>query len=85
MGRGCAKLTKSLQVTTCNPDDRKNKNNFFNFVSSWEGNVLSIESHFKTFYMETLFTLYTYVETPPSQTKKDFLHLKPTEAMPIIC
>eukprot|EP00977_Amphora_coffeiformis_P009381 scaffold2165_cov73-Amphora_coffeaeformis.AAC.1 len=50
----------------------KNKNNFFNCVSSWESNVLSIESHLKTFYMETPFTLYSRTETEPSQTKLEF-------------
>eukprot|EP00977_Amphora_coffeiformis_P022111 scaffold10487_cov92-Amphora_coffeaeformis.AAC.1 len=50
----------------------KNKNNFFNFVSSWESNFLSIESHLKTFYMETPFTLYSRTETEPSQTKLEF-------------
>eukprot|EP00977_Amphora_coffeiformis_P020160 scaffold7957_cov76-Amphora_coffeaeformis.AAC.1 len=33
-----AKITKGLQVSTYNPDDMKNKNNFFNFVSLWESN-----------------------------------------------
>ncbi|MCA1807606.1 MAG: hypothetical protein LC687_07145, partial [Actinobacteria bacterium] len=46
-----AKITKGLQVTTYNPDDMKNKNNFFNFVSSWEGNVLSIEQQIATFHL----------------------------------
>eukprot|EP00977_Amphora_coffeiformis_P006567 scaffold1406_cov167-Amphora_coffeaeformis.AAC.1 len=50
----------------------KNKNNFFNFVSSWESNVLSIESHLKTFYMETHFTLYSRTETEASQTELKF-------------
>eukprot|EP00977_Amphora_coffeiformis_P014815 scaffold4225_cov183-Amphora_coffeaeformis.AAC.1 len=50
----------------------KNKNNFFNFVSSWESNVLSIESHLKTFYIETPFTLYSRTETEASQTELEF-------------
>eukprot|EP00977_Amphora_coffeiformis_P012533 scaffold3119_cov92-Amphora_coffeaeformis.AAC.3 len=67
-----AKITKGLQVSTYNPDDMKNKNNFFNFVSSWESNVLSIKLHLKTFYMETPFTLYSRTETEASQTKLEF-------------
>ena len=61
-----AKITKGLQVTTYNPDDLKNKNNFFHFVSSWEGNVLSIESHLNTFYLKSPFVLYIKVETRPT-------------------
>eukprot|EP00977_Amphora_coffeiformis_P004021 scaffold803_cov127-Amphora_coffeaeformis.AAC.1 len=67
-----AKIAKGLQVSTYNPDDMKNKNNFFNFVSLWESNVLSIESHLKTFYMETPFTLYSRTLTEASQTELEF-------------
>eukprot|EP00977_Amphora_coffeiformis_P002922 scaffold563_cov87-Amphora_coffeaeformis.AAC.1 len=74
-----AKITKGLQVSTYNPDDMKNKNNFFNFVSSWESNVLSIESHLKAFYMETPFTLYSCTETEPSQTKLEFYQVSLNE------
>eukprot|EP00977_Amphora_coffeiformis_P020346 scaffold8126_cov170-Amphora_coffeaeformis.AAC.20 len=74
-----AKITKGLQVSTYNPDNMKNKNNFFNFVSSWESNVLSIESHLKTFYMETPFTLYTRTKTEPSQTKLEFYQVSLNE------
>lgn len=70
-----AKLTKGLQVTTYNPDDLKNKNNFFNFVSSWEGNVLSIESHLKTFYMTSPFVLYKKIITEPSEEEKEFYNV----------
>eukprot|EP00977_Amphora_coffeiformis_P013960 scaffold3820_cov179-Amphora_coffeaeformis.AAC.1 len=74
-----AKITKGLQVSTYNPDDMKNKNNFFNFVSSWESNVLSIKSHLKTFYMEMPFTLYSRTETEPSQTELEFYQVELNE------
>lgn len=67
-----AKLTKGLQVTTYDPSDMQNKNNFFNFVSSWEGNVLSIETHLSTFYLASAFTLYRKVETSPSESELEF-------------
>lgn len=67
-----AKLTKGLQVTTYDPSDMQNKNNFFNFVSSWEGNVLSIETHLSTFYLASAFTLYRKVETSPSESALEF-------------
>eukprot|EP00977_Amphora_coffeiformis_P022468 scaffold10873_cov140-Amphora_coffeaeformis.AAC.2 len=57
----------------------KNKNNFFNFVSSWESNVLSIKSHLKTFYMEKPFTLYSRTETEPSQTELEFYQVELNE------
>ncbi len=59
-----ARLTKGLQVTTYNPSDLKDSSNFFNFVSQWEAIILSFETHFKTYFMETPFTLYEKVETP---------------------
>ena len=60
-----AKLTKGLQVTTYNPADMKDSNNFFNFVSQWETVILAIETHLKTYYMESPFTLYVRHETRP--------------------
>ena len=60
-----AKLTKGLQVTTYNPADMKDTNNFFNFVSQWESVILSVETHLKTYYMETPFTLYVRTKTQP--------------------
>ncbi len=52
-----AKLTKGLQVTTFNPTDLKDSSNFFNFVSQWEAVILQIETHLKTYFMESPFTL----------------------------
>ena len=43
----------------------KDSNNFFNFVSQWETVILAIETHLKTYYMETPFTLYVRNETRP--------------------
>ena len=57
-----AKLTKGLQVTTYDPSSLKDPNNFFNFVSSWEATLLDIETHLKTYYMETPFTLVSLVQ-----------------------
>ena len=62
-----AKLTKGLQVTTYDPADLKNPNNFFNFASQWESILLSIESHLKTYSMTSPFSLFREVITPPSE------------------
>ena len=62
-----AKITKGLQVTTYNPEDLKNPSNFFNFVSSWEAIMLQIETHFKTFYMGSPFTLFILERDPVTE------------------
>ena len=59
------KLTKCLQVTTYNPADMKDSNNFFNFVSQWETIILAIKTHLKTYYMETPFILCVCNKTCP--------------------
>ena len=58
------KLTKGLQVSTFNPSDLKDPNNFFNFVTTWEATILNMETHFKTYFMESCFNLYLKNETP---------------------
>ena len=80
-----AKITKGLQVSTYDPADLKNKNNFFNFVSSWEGNVLSIESHLKTFCMESSFTLYCKELTFPDDSVKEFYQIELQEFLTNSC
>eukprot|EP00977_Amphora_coffeiformis_P004126 scaffold828_cov117-Amphora_coffeaeformis.AAC.5 len=45
-------------------------------MSLLESNVLSIESHLKTFYMETPFTLYSRTKTEPSQTELEFYQVQ---------
>jgi hypothetical protein len=52
------KLTKGLQVTTFNPSDMKDKNNFFVFVAQWQTVVLMMESHLSTYYMQSAFQLF---------------------------
>ena len=59
-----AKLTKGLQVSTFNPADMKDSTNFFNFVSQWEAVILQMETHLKTYYMESPFTLFTSTTAP---------------------
>ena len=66
-----AKLTKGLQVSTCNPADLKDPNNFFNFVSQWESVILNFETHFKTFCMESPFTLFIKNETTVTDAQRD--------------
>ena len=58
-----APLTKGLQVSTYKPSDMKDPNNFFNFVSQWETVILTMESHFSTFYLGSCFTLFRKQET----------------------
>ena len=65
-----AKLTKGLQVSTYNPSDLKDPNNFFNFVSQWESVILSIETHFKTYCMESPFTLFVRTVTEPTEAEQ---------------
>ena len=64
------KLTKGLQVTSYNPSDLKDSNNFFNFVSTWEGVILSIETHLKTYFMETPFTIVNQRVTEPTEAER---------------
>ena len=64
-----AKLTKGLQVTTCDPTDMKNPNNFFNFASTWEATVLSIEQQFETYFMSGPFVLSCLVRIPPTEAE----------------
>lgn len=66
-----SKLTKGLQVTTYNPNEMKDKNNFFNFVSSWETHVLVMETHIATFHMQSSFTLYVRREVPPTAAQTE--------------
>ena len=61
------KLTKGLQVTSFHPTEMKDKDNFFVFVSNWQTTVLSIESHLRTFYMETAFVHIQVVRTVPDE------------------
>ena len=61
-----AKLTKGLQVTTYNPSDLKDPNNFFNFVSQWEAVILNMETHLKTYFMETPFNIVRQEITAPA-------------------
>ncbi len=65
-----AKLTKGLQVSTFNPADMKDTTNFFNFVSQWEAVILQMETHFKTYYMESPFTLFTSSTAPVPDEQK---------------
>lgn len=64
-----AKLTKGLQVTTYDPTDMKNPNNFFNFASTWEATILSIEQQFDTYFMSGPFVLSRVVTTPPTEAQ----------------
>lgn len=66
-----AKLTKGLQVSTFDPSDLKNPNNFFNFASQWETTILSIEQHLRTYAMTPAFTLIRESVTPPPQAAID--------------
>ena len=70
-----AKLSKGLQVSSYNPSDIKDPNNFFNFVSAWEATILDIETHLKTYFMETPFTLVrldTVDPTPDQLAEYEF-------------
>ena len=60
------KLTKQLQVTTFDPSELKNSNNFFNFVGQWQTYVQLMETHFTAFYIKSPFYLVKYTVTPPS-------------------
>ena len=71
-----SKLTKGLQVTTYNPADMKDSNNFFNFVSQWETVILQMETHFKTHHMETPFTLFYRSYTDPDQIDLDVYEME---------
>ena len=61
------KLTKGLQVTTYDPKDLKDPSNFFNFVSSWEAILLSMETHFKTYFMDSVFNVIRRDDIEPSE------------------
>ena len=60
------KISKGLQVSSYNPADMKDPNNFFNFVSHWESVILSIKNHLDTFYMGSAFQLLRNDLVPPS-------------------
>jgi hypothetical protein len=60
------KLTKGLQVTSFDPADLKNTDNFFVFVSNWQNTTIMIESHLKTFYMNSVFNVVDLVEVTPA-------------------
>ena len=65
-----AKLSKGLQVSSYNPSDIKDPNNFFNFVSAWEATILDIETHLKTFCMESPFRLVWMETTEPTANQQ---------------
>ena len=64
-----AKLTKGLQVSTYNPTDLKDPNNFFNFVSTWESVILQIDTHLKTFHMQSPFSFFKEEVTNPTEAE----------------
>ena len=61
-----AKLTKGLQVSSYNPADLKDPNNFFNFVSTWQSTILLMETHMKTYYMDKVFNYFEEIVADPT-------------------
>lgn len=62
-----AKLTKTLQVSTFDPADMKDSNNFFNFVNQWQTIVLLMTQHLTAYFMTSPFILLKkHVVTAPS-------------------
>ena len=59
------KLTKSLQVSSFDPAEMKNKSNFFNFVGQWQSYIDLIEMHLIAFFMMSAFTLIRVNVAPP--------------------
>ena len=66
-----AKLTKTLQVSSFNPTDMKNTNNFFNFVNQWQSIVEQIDQHFQLVNRKGLcHTLQDVFQRGPGSTFK---------------
>ena len=61
------KMTKGLQVSTYDPTDMKEKSNFFNFVSQWQSILLMMETHYKTYDMESPFHIAVKMTTAPTE------------------
>jgi hypothetical protein len=72
------KLTKGLQVTSFDPSDLKNTDNFFVFVSNWQNTTIMIESHLKTFFMDTVFNVVDLVEVTPATSTAGAAGAAPT-------
>ena len=51
------KITKSLQVSSFNPTDMKDPNNFFNFVNQWQAILGLMKEHLQAFFMDSVFNL----------------------------
>ena len=61
-----ARMTKQLQVTSYNPSDLLSEGNFFNFVGTWESYTLRMDTHLRTYYMDSAFRIYRNNEMAPS-------------------
>ena len=65
------KLTKQLQVTTFDPSELKNTNNFFNFVGQWQSYIQLMETHMTAFYMKSPFHLVHKTMLPATASQME--------------